>query len=73
MASDLSKLFGIEPDAVEKLKDMGIDTIEAFYDVAKYPDSRADLSEKLGIDAFKLEEWSSTAGNFILMTDCEWD
>ena len=40
--------------------------------MAKYADSRAELSEKTGIDPFKLEEWSSTAGNFILMSNCEW-
>ncbi len=72
MANDLSKLFGIDPEAVESLKALGIDTIEGFYEVAKYPDSRAELSEKIGVDAFKLEEWSSTAGNFILMSNCEW-
>lgn len=72
MANDLSKLFGIDPEAVEKIKALGIETIEDFYEVAKHPDSRSDLSEKIGVDAFKLEEWSSTAGNFILMSNCEW-
>lgn len=72
MATDLANLFGIDPDAVEKIKEQGIETIEEFYDVAKYPDSRAELSEKIGVDSFKLEEWSSTAGNFILMSNCEW-
>ncbi|WP_278854682.1 DUF4332 domain-containing protein [Gordonibacter pamelaeae] len=72
MAADLDKLFGIDPEAVAKLKELGIATIEEFYDVAKYADSRAELSEKTGIDPFKLEEWSSTAGNFILMSNCEW-
>ncbi|MEF9877641.1 MAG: DUF4332 domain-containing protein [Gordonibacter sp.] len=72
MAADLSNLFGIDPEAVEKIKALGIETIEDFYEVAKHPDSRQDLSDKIGIDAFKLEEWSSTAGNFILMSNCEW-
>lgn len=72
MAADLDKLFGIDPDAVAKLKDLGIGTIEDFYEVAKHADSRAELAEKIGVDPFKLEEWSSTAGNFILMSNCEW-
>ena len=72
MAADLDKLFGIDPDAVAKLKDLGIDTIEDFYEVAKHADSRAELAEKIDVDPFKLEEWSSTAGNFILMSNCEW-
>lgn len=70
--ADISTLFGMDPKAAEKLKGEGIETIEQFYDVAKYPDSRAELSEKIGVDSFKLEEWSSTAGNFILMQNCEW-
>lgn len=70
--ADISTLFGMDPEVAEKLKTEGIETIEKFYDVAKYPDSRAELSEKIGVDSFKLEEWSSTAGNFILMQNCEW-
>lgn len=70
--ADISTLFGMDPEAAEKIKKEGIETIEQFYDVAKYPDSRAELSEKIGVDPFKLEEWSSTAGNFILMQNCEW-
>ena len=70
--ADISTLFGMDPEVAEKLKAEGIETIEKFYDVAKYPDSRAELSEKIGVDPFKLEEWSSTAGNFILMQNCEW-
>lgn len=72
MASDLSKLFGINPEAVEKIKALGIETIEDFYEVAKYPDSRQELAQKIDVDTFRLEEWSSTAGNFILMSNCEW-
>lgn len=72
MANDLDKLYGIDPDAVVKLKELGIATIEDFYAVAKHVDSRTELSEKTGIDSFTLESWSSTAGNFILMMDCEW-
>lgn len=70
--ADISTLFGMDPEVAEKLKAEGIETIEKFYDVAKYPDSRAELSEKIGVDSFKLEEWSSTTGNFILMQNCEW-
>ena len=70
--ADISTLFGMDPEVAEKLKAEGIETIEQFYDVAKYPASRAELSEKIGVDSFKLEEWSSTAGNFILMQNCEW-
>lgn len=70
--ADISTLFGMDPEVAAKLKAEGIETIEKFYDVAKYPDSRAELSEKIGVDSFKLEEWSSTAGNFILMQNCEW-
>lgn len=72
MANDLNLLFGIDPEAVTKIKELGITSIEEFYEVAKHPDSRKDLSEKIGVDAFTLEGWSSTAGNFILMSDCEW-
>ncbi|HIW75823.1 MULTISPECIES: DUF4332 domain-containing protein [Gordonibacter] len=72
MANDIASLFGMDPEAAEKIKAQGIETIEAFYEVAKHPDTRADLSEKIGVDTFKLEEWSATAGNFILMSNCEW-
>lgn len=72
MAADIATLYGIDPEAAEKLKAEGIETIEQFYDVAKYPDSRAELSQKIGVDAFKLEEWSSVAGNFIMMSNCKW-
>ena len=44
MAADIATLYGIDPEAAEKLKAEGIETIEQFYDVAKYPDSRAELS-----------------------------
>lgn len=72
MAAELDKLFGITPEITEALKEQGISTIEEFYEVAKHVDSRTDLAEKAGIDPFKLEELSSTAGNFILMMNCEW-
>ena len=72
MAADIETLYGIDPEAAKKLKKEGIETIEQFYDVAKYPDSREELSKKIGVEPFKLEEWSSTAGNFILMSNCEW-
>ncbi len=71
--ADLDKLFGIDAETIEKLKAVDISTIEQFYEVAKHVDSRAELSEKTGIDNFKLEELSSTAGNFILMMDCVWE
>ncbi len=71
--ADLDKLFGIDAATVEKLKAEGIESIEAFYEIAKHVDSRAELAEKTGIEAFKLEELSSTAGNFILMMDCVWE
>lgn len=73
MASDIDKLYGLTPDDVAKLRGEGIETIEQFYDIAKYPDSRAALAEKIGVDGFVLEGWSSTAGNHILMMNCEWD
>ncbi|WP_172135117.1 DUF4332 domain-containing protein [Adlercreutzia sp. ZJ473] len=72
MAAELDKLFGITPEGVEKLNEQGIATIEEFYEVAKHVDSRGELAERTGLDPFKLEEWSSTAGNFILMMNCEW-
>lgn len=72
MASDLEKLHGVDPDAITKIKELGITTVEEFYEVAKHPDTRKDLSEKIGVDTFTLEGWSSNAGNFILMTECEW-
>ena len=71
--ADLDKLFGIDAAAIEKLGEVGIGSIEEFYEVAKHVDSRAELAEKTGIDSFKLEELSSTAGNFILMMDCVWE
>ncbi len=73
MASDIDKLYGVSEEDIAKLKGEGIETIEQFYDIAKYPDSRAELSEKIGVDSFTLESWSSTAGNYILMMNCEWD
>ena len=73
MASDIDKLYGLTPDDIAKLREEGIETIEQFYDIAKYPDSRAELAEKFGVDTFTLEGWSSTAGNHILMMNCEWD
>ena len=63
--ADVSKLFGIT--------DPEIETVEAFYEVAKHPDSRTELAGKTGIESFRLEELSSIAGNFILMMDCSWD
>ena len=71
--ADLDKLFGIDAGTIEKLKGVGIETIEQFYEVAKHVDSRAELAEKTGVEGFKLEELSSTAGNFILMMDCVWE
>lgn len=71
--AEVSKLFGITLEEVEAVQAQGVDTVEAFYEVAKHPDSRADLAEKTGIEGFRLEELSSIAGNFILMMDCSWD
>ena len=71
--ADLDKLFGIDAETIEKLKGVGIETIEQFYEVAKHVDSRAELAEKIDVENFKLEELSSTAGNFILMMDCVWE
>lgn len=71
--ADLDKLFGIDAETIEKLQGAGIATIEEFYEIAKHVDSRAELAEKIGVDNFKLEELSSTAGNFILMMDCVWE
>lgn len=71
--AEVSKVFGITPEEVEKVSAEGLDTVEKFYEAAKHPDSRAELSEKTGIDGFRLEELSSVAGNFILMMNCAWD
>ena len=71
--ADVSKLFGITDQEIEAVKVEGIETVEAFYEVAKHPDSRAELAGKTGIESFRLEELSSIAGNFILMMDCSWD
>ncbi len=71
--ADLDKLFGIDAETIEKLQGAGINSIEEFYEVAKHVDSRAELAEKTGVEPFKLEELSSTAGNFILMMDCVWE
>lgn len=71
--ADVSKLFGITDQEIEAVKGEGIETVEAFYGVAKHPDSRTELAGKTGIESFRLEELSSIAGNFILMMDCSWD
>ncbi len=71
--ADVSKLFGITDQEVEAIKGEGIETVEAFYEVAKHPDSRNELAGKTDIEQFRLEELSSIAGNFILMMDCSWD
>ena len=71
--AEVSKIFGITPEEVEKVTAEGCGTVEAFYAVAKHPDTRADLSAKTGIENFRLEELSSVAGNFLLMMDCAWD
>lgn len=71
--ADVSKLFGITDQEIEAVKGEGIETVEAFYEVAKHPDSRAELAGRTGIESFRLEELSSIAGNFILMMDCSWD
>lgn len=71
--AELSRLFGLDAETAEKLQGVGINSIEEFYEIAKHVDSRAELSEKIGVDNFKLEELSSTAGNFILMMDCVWE
>ena len=71
--ADVSKLFGITDQEIEAVKGEGIETVEAFYEVDKHPDSRTELAGKTGIESFRLEELSSIAGNFILMMDCSWD
>ncbi len=71
--AELNKLFGIDAETIEKLQSAGINSIEEFYEIAKHVDSRAELAEKTGVEPFKLEELSSTAGNFILMMDCVWE
>lgn len=71
--AEISKVFGITDDEVQKIEAQGIATVEDFYEVAKHPDSRADLAGKTGIEQFRLEELSSIAGNFLLMMDCAWD
>ncbi len=71
--AELNKLFGIDAEIIEKLQSAGINSIEEFYEIAKHVDSRAELAEKTGVEPFKLEELSSTAGNFILMMDCVWE
>ena len=71
--AEVSKLFGITDQEIEAVKGEGIETVEAFYEVAKHPDSRTELAGKTGIESFRLEELSSIAGNFILMMDCSWD
>lgn len=71
--ADVSKLFGITDQEVEAVKSEGIETVEAFYEVAKHPDSRTKLAGDTGIENFRLEELSSIAGNFILMMDCSWE
>ena len=71
--ADVSKLFGITDQEIEAVKGEGIETVEAFYEVVKHPDSRTELAGKTGIESFRLEELSSIAGNFILMMDCSWD
>ena len=71
--ADVSKLFGITDQEIEAVKGEGIETVEAFYEVTKHPDSRTELAGKTGIESFRLEELSSIAGNFILMMDCSWD
>ena len=71
--AEVSKLFGITPDEVDKIEGRGIDSVEAFYEVAKHPDSREKLAGETGIDGFRLEELSSIASNFLLMMDCAWD
>ncbi|MEG1831128.1 MAG: DUF4332 domain-containing protein [Raoultibacter sp.] len=72
MASAIEKLQGIDPDALKKIQAEGITTVEDFYEIAKYADSRVELSKKIGVDPFTLEAWSANAGNFILMSSMTW-
>ena len=67
--ADLENLHVIAPEIVQKIKEQGITTIEKFYSVAKHPDTRLELSTKIGVDTFTLEEWSSAAGNYIIMAE----
>lgn len=53
--ADVSKLFGITDQEIEAVKGEGIETVEAFYEVAKHPDSRTELAGKTGIESFRLE------------------
>ena len=52
--ADVSKLFGITDQEIEAVKGEGIETVEAFYEVAKHPDSRTELAGKTGIESFRL-------------------
>lgn len=72
MAVDLQKLNGIGPEALKRIKDEGITTIEDFYETAKHPDTRKELSRKIDVDEFTLEGWSANAGNYLFMMNCEW-
>lgn len=50
--ADVSKLFGITDQEIEAVKGEGIETVEAFYEVAKHPDSRTELAGKTGYRKF---------------------
>lgn len=67
MEIPIEKLRTLSPEVIVKLKNEGITTLEGFYEIAKHPDSREKLSQKIAVPPFTLEEWSSDAGNMILM------
>lgn len=71
--AEMSKLFGITQEEILSMGEAGVKTVEEFYEQAKYPDSRTQLSAKTGIESFRLEELSSIAGNYLMMLDCAWD
>lgn len=67
MALPLSRLRSASPEALQKLQDAGIETIDQFYNLAAHKDTRATLAEKTGIPDASLEAWASEADNILLI------
>ncbi len=61
MTYSISKLDSIDPDAVSKLKSVGIRTTDAFLDAAKTVKGRKALAAKTGISEQQLLEWANIA------------
>ena len=67
MTLPITRLRSASPEELQKLQDAGIETIDAFYNLASHKDTRAELAQKTGLPDASLEAWASEADNIMLI------